>query len=132
MTKFILWHSNKNGLAVVFIATKRTCYSLQWYKKTLWIYYFSFFPFSVGFLVDFICQTYREDKFWVKDAKNAKSQFFNLDLVHFSIPMTKCTAHNLNSHDLFFPRNTEEAHRDQSILLVFLLYLKRKQSNLQK
>ena len=53
-------------------------------KKTLWTYYFSFFPLSVGFLVEFICQTSEKTKFESKDAKNEKNSIFqNLDLLHF-------------------------------------------------
>ena len=58
-------------------------------KKTLWTYYFSLFPLSVGFWVEFISITYREHKIWVKDAKKEKHSIFQkLDLLQFWIPST--------------------------------------------
>ena len=75
------FRSNKNGRIVVFIATKRTYCSLQWYKKTLWTHYFSFFPLFVGFLVEFICQTSEKTKFESKMQKMKKLNFSKFGLV---------------------------------------------------
>ena len=38
-------------------------------QKTLWIHYFSFFSIYLGFLVESIFQTLREEKIRVKDVK---------------------------------------------------------------
>ena len=60
----------RRGLVTVYNDTKKTQKNLS--------YYFSFFPHSVGFLVEFICQTNREYKIESKMQKMKKTQFFKI------------------------------------------------------